>query len=339
MPKTSVITLNRHIVDEERTYPEATGAFTNLLSDLALAAKIISREVNRAGLGSILGRTGEINVQGESVQKLDAFAQEVIYKAMDHGGHLCCMVSEECDEIIPIPEDFPSGEYVLLFDPLDGSSNIDLNVSIGSIFSIHRQVSSGRDGGIEDCLQPGHRQVAAGYVVYGSSTMLVYTTGRGVHGFTLDPSIGEFVLSHPHMTLPGSPAHVYSVNEAYKDVWSEGQRKLVEWLKSGEHEKRFSSRYIGSLVADFHRTLLQGGIFMYPADERNPEGKLRLLYEAAPLAMICSQAGGRASDGKHLILDLDPSDLHQRTPLYIGSETFVLQAERFLAEFGGLRLS
>ncbi len=327
MAETSVTTIERHILDEERRHDHATGLFSNILYDIALAAKIISRKVNMAGLGDILGRTGTVNVQGEVVQKLDVFAQEVIYNALDHSGYLCCMVSEESEDVIPIPERFPKGPYVLLFDPLDGSSNIDVNVSIGTIFSVHRKRSPGADGTVEDCLQPGHRQLAAGYVLYGSSTMLVYTSGHGVHGFTLDPSIGEFLLSHPYMEMPSGKGY-YSVNEAYVDRWSPAQRALVEHLK----EEGRGLRYIGSLVADFHRTLLRGGLFMYPADSKSPQGKLRVLYEAAPLALIAKEAGGRASDGRTDILDLMPQDLHQRTPLYLGSSDLVTLAEEFLAE-------
>ena len=291
-------------------------------------------QLHKAGLVDVLGRTGNTNVHGEQVQKLDVFADEVMYKAMDHTGNLCCMASEEHPDVLPIPERFPRGKYVLLYDPLDGSSNIDVNVSIGTIFSVHRKISKGRDGCLEDCLQPGSRQVAAGYVVYGSSTMLVYTSGRGVYGFTLDPSIGEFLLSHPNLVMPDPPGRMYSINEAYYPRWSSGQQRLMQHLKGldGEGMVSYSSRYIGSLVADFHRTLLKGGIFMYPADSKNPHGKLRLLYEAAPMAMICEQAGGRASDGRTGILSLIPEAIHQRTPLYIGSSEIVEMAESFLGE-------
>ena len=247
----------------------------------------------------------------------------VIYKAMDHTGNLCCMASEEHPDVVPIPDRFPRGNYVLLYDPLDGSSNIDVNVSIGTIFSIHRKITSGSDGSLEDCLQPGSRQLAAGYVVYGSSTMLVYTSGAGVHGFTLDPGIGEFLLSHPNICIPAGAGRTYSVNESYTERWQPGQRRFMDELK---REGRLSSRYIGSLVADVHRTILQGGLFMYPADARSPRGKLRLLYEAAPLALICRQAGGRAIAGRRDILDLVPTELHQRTPLYIGSLDLVEHA-------------
>jgi fructose-1,6-bisphosphatase I len=329
MNDTSVVTLARHVVEEERKHPDATGAFSDILYDLALAAKVISRQVTKAGLVDILGRTGTTNVHGESVQKLDLFADEVIYKAMDHTGRLCCMASEERPDVVPIPERFPRGNYVLLYDPLDGSSNIDVNVSIGTIFSVHRKISKGRNGCLEDCLQPGSRQVAAGYVVYGSSTMLVYTSGTGVHGFTLDPGIGEFLLSHPNIQIPQNSSRTYSVNESYYERWQLGQQRLMDHFKvDGE----LSARYIGSLVADVHRTILKGGIFMYPADARSSQGKLRLLYEAAPLAMICREAGGAAIDGSGDILDLVPTELHQRTPLYIGSRDLVDKAAEVLSD-------
>ena len=333
--RSKVVTIDRHILDQERLHPGATGRFSALLYDIALAAKIISREVNMAGLIDVLGRTGDTNVQGEAVQKLDVFAQEAIVKAMDHAGHLCCMVSEEEEGIIPIPERFDIGPYVLLFDPLDGSSNINVNVSIGTIFSVHHRLTArGRPGTLADCLRRGWEQLAAGYVIYGSSTMLVYTTGvpRGAHGFTLDPSIGEFLLSHPYIRIPDPPAKVYSVNEAYYARWSRGQRRLVDHFRGldGDGGGGYKSRYIGSLVSDFHRTLLQGGIFMYPPDSNAPEGKLRILYEAAPLALVCEAAGGRASDGARNILKLQPSGLHDRTPLYLGSAGLVRLAETHL---------
>ncbi len=337
--RSKVVTIDRHIIDQERNYPGASGSFSAVLYDIALAAKIISREVNMAGLIDVLGMTGETNVQGEKVRKLDAFAQEVIVKAMDHAGHLCCMVSEESEDIIPIPKRFDIGNYVLLFDPLDGSSNIDVNVSIGTIFSIHHRVLDGRSarsgpGTMADCLQPGFRQVAAGYVIYSSSTMLVYTTGvqGGVHGFTLDPSIGEFLLSHRDIRIPDPPAKVYSVNEAYYARWSREQQRLVDHFRgvNGEGGGGYKSRYIGSLVSDFHRTLLQGGIFMYPPEAGAPRGKLRILYEAAPLGLVCEAAGGRASNGSRDILDIVPSGLHDRTPLFVGSASLVNLAEQYL---------
>ncbi len=330
----SVVTIERHIIEQERRHPEATGAFTGLLYEIALAAKMIARDVNMAGLIDILGGTDRTNVHGEEVKKLDEWANDVIFRALDHGGYLCCMASEECEDIVPIPEAFPAGHYVLLYDPLDGSSNIDANVSIGTIFSVQRKISKGPRGSLEDCLQPGRRQVGAGYVVYGSSTMLVYTTGAGVHGFTLDPSIGEFVLSHPNMRFPEQPQRIYSVNEGNYLRWSDGQKRLVDHLKGldGRNSRPFSLRYIGSLVADFHRTLLYGGLFMYPADGKNTQGKLRLLYEAAPLSFISELAGGCGSDGERNILDIQPSELHQRTPLYLGSKEHVALAESFLRE-------
>jgi len=337
MTDTHIVTIERHIIEEERRHPEARGAFSNVLSDMALAAKVISREVNMAGLIDVLGKTGDSNVQGEEVQKLDAFAQRVIYRAMDHTGYLCCMVSEEVEDVIPIPTKFPAGEYVLVFDPLDGSTNIDVNVSIGTIFAVYKKCSTSERGSLEDCLQGGRKQLAAGYIVYGSSTMMVYTTGAGVHGFTLDPSIGEFLLSHPNIRIPEPPFRSYSVNEAYAPRWSAGVRRFVDVLREGEEGGDgggYSSRYIGSLVADFHRTLLRGGIFMYPRDTKSPQGKLRLLYEAYPLAMIAEGAGGRASDGEQDILDVEVRSLHQRTPLFIGSAELVTAADRFIADLG-----
>ena len=332
MTDTHIVTIERHIIEEERRR-KASGSFSNILTDMALAAKVISRQVNMAGLVDILGKAGHRNVQGEEVEKLDVFAQNVIYRAMDHNGHLCCMASEEFEEFIPIPEKFPAGDYVLVFDPLDGSSNIDVNVSIGTIFSLYRRISDEERGCVDDCLQPGVRQLAAGYVLYGSSTMMVYTTGRGVHGFTLDPSIGEFILSHPEIRIPDPPSRCYSVNEAYRDRWNPAMRRVIEEFKSGDGGGGgYSARYIGSLVADFHRTLLKGGIFMYPEDSRSPRGKLRLVYEANPLAWIAEQAGGAASDGRTRILERKPASLHERTPLFIGSAGLVERAVAHLSE-------
>ena len=329
----SVVTIGRHIVDQEKLHPEATGALSNILYDMALAAKLISREVNKAGLVDILGATDHQNVHGEIVKKLDEFADEVIFKAFDHTGLLCCMASEENEEILEIPPKFPTGKYSLLFDPLDGSSNIDANISVGTIFSVHRKVSDHPRGCEEDCVQAGRKQIAAGYVVYGSSTMLVYTTGNGVHGFTLDPSIGEFLLSHPDIRIPRPGRRIYSVNEGNWGRWHDGQRRLVDHLKGLDGKgKPFSARYVGSMVADLHRTLLYGGLFMYPGDRKNPEGKLRLLYEANPMALIVEQAGGRATDGSRDVLDIEPESLHQRTPLYIGSAEMVELAHRFVEE-------
>jgi len=330
---TSVVTIERHIIEQERLHPDATGAFSSILYDMALAAKIIAREVRQAGLIDILGGTDSTNVHGEKVRKLDVYAHDVIYRAFDHTGLLCCMASEEAEEVIAIPDKFTSGGYVLIYDPLDGSSNIDANISIGSIFSIHRKVSAGDRGGLRDCLQPGTDQVGAGYVLYGSSTMLVYTTGAGVHGFTLDPSIGEFLLSHPDIRIPDPGQRIYSVNEGNYRRWSERQRALVDRLKGvdGSGGRPFSHRYVGSMVADFHRTLLYGGLFMYPADEKSPSGKLRLQYEANPLAFVCEQAGGAGSDGRRRLLEVPPHELHQRTPVYLGNAEHVALAEEMLA--------
>jgi len=327
---TSVVTIDRFIIEEEQLHPEATGELSAVLYDLAVAAKMITNKVRSAGLADILGGTTNENVQGEIQQKLDVIANEIIIKAMDHGGRLCAMASEEEPGIIPIPEQFKCGKYCLLFDPLDGSSNIDVNVPVGTIFSVLKKIKRGRHGELEDMLQPGRRQVAAGYVIYGSSTMLVYTTGQGVHGFTLDPSIGEFLLSHPNITVPDSGRYL-SVNDSYEQLWDEGVRSLMRKYKGLEEDRKpHSSRYVGSLVADFHRNLLGGGIFAYPSNRKSPQGKLRLLYEAAPLAFIVEQAGGAATDGNQRILDIQPTELHQRTPLYIGSKSDVMLAEQTL---------
>lgn len=333
-----IVTIERHILDQQRHFPEATGKFTSLLYDIALAAKIVSREVSKAGLVEILGLTGEENVHGEQVMKLDVFANQTFINVNDHTGRLCAMASEENPDVIPIPDRFPAGKYVLTFDPLDGSSNIDLNVSVGTIFSVHRKVSNGERGVLEDFLQPGYKQVAAGYVIYGSSTMMVYTSGQGVHGFTLDPSVGEFLLSHPNIRIPPRGKY-YSTNEGNYRYWSEGVRRYVDHLKASDKAtgRPYSGRYIGTLVADFHRNLLAGGIFMYPADTKDPKkphGKLRLLYEAEPMAFIVEQAGGRASDGRQDIMHIQPESLHQRVPLFIGSGEDVDEAEQFIREFG-----
>lgn len=335
MQKTKVVTIQRHIVEQERLIPKATGDFTGLLWDLALAAKTISREVNKAGLVDILGLTGETNIHGDIVKKLDVYANEKICKSMEHGGHLCIMASEENEEVISIPDEFPKGKYVLMFDPLDGSSNIDANVSVGTIFSVYRRKTTGTEAAVEDCLRRGTEQVAAGYVVYGSSTMMVYTTGQGVHGFTLDPSIGEFLLSHENIKIP-SKGKIYSINEGNANSWDEGTKKYTAYLKENDTStgRPYALRYIGSLVADFHRNLLYGGIFLYPADYRDPKKpkpKLRLLYEAAPLAFIVEQAGGRASTGKERIMDIQATELHQKVSLVIGSKEDVLTYEKFFS--------
>jgi fructose-1,6-bisphosphatase I len=322
------ITVIEHLLLHQKESPMATGRFTRLLNELILAAKIISREVNKAGLVDVLGFTGTINVQGEEVLKLDEFANRVLIHRLERAGVLCTMASEENADLIEIPPAFPMGDYVLIFDPLDGSSNIDSNVSIGTIFSIYRRKTpEGKPVTLGDVLQRGANQVAAGYFVYGSSTIMVYTTGRGVHGFTLDPSVGEFLLSHPDIRIPEN-GKLYSVNESYWHYWDEPTQKVVSYFKTPNNKRGqpYSLRYIGSLVADFHRNLLSGGIFMYPADFRDPKkpgGKLRLMCEAAPLAMVVEAAGGMATDGKTRILDIEPQQLHQRVPLFIGSKNDV----------------
>ena len=313
-------TIERFIFDQEHRYPEATGELSNLLYDIALAAKIIAAAIRRAGLVNILGTAGARNVQGEEQQKLDLIANETIKNCLNHTGRVCVMASEEDEDIIPVPPEYPVGKYAVLYDPLDGSSNIDVNSAVGTIFSIYRRVSMEGRGTVSDVLQPGCKQVAAGYVMYGSSTMLVYTTGQGVHGFTLDPTIGEFLLSHPRIITP-RVGQYYSVNESNFWRWDKGMQNAVRGLKGDMPAglKPKNSRYIGSLVADFHRNLIAGGIFLYPADTRNPRGKLRLLYEASPMAYIAEQAEGSATDGLNRILDMVPTGLHQRTPLVIGS--------------------
>ena len=329
---TSVVTIERFIIEQERMHPEATGELSGILYDMALAAKMIANKVRRAGLADILGATEQSNVQGEIQQKLDIFANDTIIKAMDHGGRLCAMASEEEPGIIQIPDGFRCGKYCLLFDPLDGSSNIDVNVPVGTIFSVVQKLTRGRHGEMEDMLQPGRRQVASGYVIYGSSTMLVYTTGQGVHGFTLDPSIGEFLLSHPNIRIPDEGRYL-SVNDSYEGQWDEPTRQLMRRYRGLEGDRRpLSVRYVGSLVADFHRNLLGGGVFCYPINKKNPNGKLRLLYEANPLAFICEQAGGAASDGNQRILDVTPHELHQRVPLYVGSKRDVDLAVQTIAK-------
>jgi fructose-1,6-bisphosphatase I len=313
------ITIERHILEMQRAASAATGDLSGLLQQIALASKLIHSKVNQAGLADILGLTGERNVQGEEVQKLDDYANATMIRCCEAGGHICCMASEEVEELIQIPDRFATGKYVLMFDPLDGSSNIDINISIGTIFAIHRRVTTGRQGTITDCLQKGTALIAAGYIIYGSSTMFVYATGGGVHGFTLDPSVGEYFLSHPNIQMPKS-SKLYSVNDANYTKWEPKLQKYVDGLRQpGPDGKLRSSRYVGTLVADFHRTLLKGGLFMYPGEVGKPEGKLRLLYECAPMAFLAEQAGGAASDGKGRILDVVPTKLHQRTPIFIGS--------------------
>jgi fructose-1,6-bisphosphatase I len=333
-----VLTIERHILLQQAAFPDASGSLTSLLQDIALAGKLIASRTTRAGLADILGSAGETNVQGEEQQKLDVYAHNTICQLNDHTGRLCAMASEEMADIIPIPEKFDTGNYVLLFDPLDGSSNIDYNVSVGTIFAIYKRRTPSGPGTLEDVLQKGNDIVAAGYMVYGSSTMFVYTTGDGVNGFTLDPSIGEFLLSHANVTLPDKPKY-YSVNQGYFKYWSEGIRRYISWLQGEEGSDRsLSLRYIGSMVADVHRTLFGGGVFCYPADTRDPkkpQGKLRLLYEAVPMSYLIVQAGGYASTGAGSVLDVEPTDLHQRTPVFMGNRDLVEKAEEFIRSYDG----
>ncbi|MFN0157529.1 MAG: class 1 fructose-bisphosphatase [Bacteroidota bacterium] len=326
------MTLERHIIEGERDHPGATGEFSGLLHALSLAAKLVWRDVSKAGLVNILGKTDRMNISGDEVKKLDEFADETIFKAMDHGGHLCVMASEEHEDLMHIPDAYPHGNYVLLYDPLDGSGNIDANITVGTIFSVLRRVTPSGPGTLEDVLQPGYKQVAAGYILYSSSMMVVYSTGHGVHGFTLDPTVGEFLLSHENMRIP-QRGSIYSINEGNVGRWDPTIQKYVQHLKQEDKAtgRPYSARYIGSLVADVHRTLLYGGIYCYPGDSKNPNGKLRLMYENNPLGYIVEQAGGRASDGKRRILDIQPEKLHQRTPLFIGSPDDVQLAEDFIA--------
>jgi fructose-1,6-bisphosphatase I len=321
MKSTRLITAEQYILEQQRRfYPQASGEFSWLLSGILLATKFIASRVRRAGLLDIIGAAGQTNVQGEVVQKLDLVANQALLQCVSSRGNVAVIASEENEDPLVVHQDRRDGKYVVMFDPLDGSSNIDVNVSIGTIFSVlHREPDPGgaRDP-MPDVLQPGSRQLAAGYVVYGPSTMLVFTTGRGVHGFTLDPAIGAYILSHELITMPPQGS-LYSVNEANADSFPEGYRTFLSYLRSGKAGRSYSSRYVGSLVADFHRTLLKGGVFLYPPTRSYPEGKLRLLYEANPIAMLAEQAGGVATNGQGRILEVPPTSLHQRTPLLVGS--------------------
>ena len=325
-----VVTLNEFILDRQSEFPFASGELSRLLSDISVAAKIVSRDVRKAGLvDHILGAHGNTNVQGEEQQKLDVVADEQFIKAFENGGEVCGIASEENDDYVAFTSTAAKkGKYVVLFDPLDGSSNIDVNVSIGTIFSIYRRTSDlGTEATLEDMLQAGDKQIAAGYVLYGSSTMLVYTTGCGVNGFTLDPSIGEFCLSHPRMKMPET-GRIYAMNEGNIDICNPGIKDYVKYCQSFENDKGapYSGRYIGSLVADFHRNMIKGGIYIYPGTTTSPEGKLRLLYECNPLAFIAEQAGGLATTGFDRILSIKPERLHQRVPFFVGSKKMVEKA-------------
>jgi fructose-1,6-bisphosphatase I len=314
-----IVTVQQHLHQQQQQFPEARGTFSWLLSGITLATKMIESKIRRAGLLDVVGTAGETNIQGEVQQKLDVYANQALLHCLGLRDSVAVLVSEENEEPATFDRDSEAGKYVIVFDPLDGSSNIDVNVNVGTIFSIFR-----RPKGMESCtnasvLQPGSQQVAAGYVVYGPSTILVYTAGRGVFGFTLDPAIGAYVLSHDSLRMP-EKGSTYSVNEANFDSFPERYQRYFARLRSGELGRTYNSRYIGSLVADFHRTILKGGIFLYPPTKSYPEGKLRLLYEANPLAFIAEQADGIATDGKRKILEIEPRSIHQRTPLVVGSK-------------------
>lgn len=329
-------TLGEFIVEKQHDFPHASGELSSLLASIRLAAKIVNREINKAGLVDITGATGVDNIQGEEQQKLDAYANDKFKAALEARDQVCGVASEEEDEAVAFNKELnKNAKYVVLMDPLDGSTNIDVNVSVGTIFSIYRRVSEvGTPPTQEDFLQPGNKQVAAGYVIYGSSTMLVYTTGNGVNGFTYDPSLGTFCLSHENMTIP-QDGRIYSINEGNYVRFPLGVKKYIKFCQENapEDNRPYTSRYIGSLVADFHRNLLKGGIYLYPRTESHPKGKLRLLYECNPMAFLIEQAGGVATDGKQRIMDIKPTELHQRVPLFIGSTNMVKTVHRFLEEY------
>lgn len=331
--KKGVITLEEYIIQAQNKFPGATGELSQLLRDIGLAAKIISREVNKAGITNILGEDGSTNVHGESVKKLDLFADEQLISALNRSEITCMVISEENDGIVELDND--GGKYIVYLDPLDGSSNIDVNVSVGSIFSIYMREHPGSDKLSEaEALQPGLKQVAAGYVLYGSSTMLAYTTGLGVSVFTLDPSIGEFILSDDDLKIPDHGT-IYSVNEGSYHSWRQGLKQYVKYCQVDDPETKrpYKARYIGSMVADVHRTLITGGIFIYPDSSFYPNGKLRLMYECNPLSFVIEQAGGMAIDGRGRILEIEPESIHQQTPIYIGSAKNVLKVKEFLDNY------
>lgn len=326
-------TLVEFINETQADFPYATGEFTRLLNDLTIAAKFVNREVNKAGLADINGDHGETNIQGEAQKKLDVFANNHFINALKYGGMVCAIASEENEELIVYDNLFSqNGKYVVAMDPLDGSSNIEVNVPIGTIFSIYRRITASGPGTLEDILQPGINQIAAGYIIYGTSTMLVYSTGNGVNGFTYDPSVGLFILSHPNMCIPDD-GNIYSINEANYIYFHQGVKEYIAYCQQDDPStgRPYTTRYIGSLVADFHRNLLKGGIYIYPGTFKNPDGKLRLLYECNPIAFLAEQAGGKASDGYKRILEIKPEKLHQRVPLFVGSKNMVEKAEEFMA--------
>ncbi|MBB6126570.1 class 1 fructose-bisphosphatase [Mucilaginibacter lappiensis] len=327
-------TLGQFIIEKQADFPYAKGELSRLLRDIGIAAKIVNREVNKAGLMDMQGEAGSTNIQGESQQKLDIYANEQFITALKSGGECCILASEENEEIVMLDTDVSlDAKYIVAIDPLDGSSNIDVNVSVGTIFSIYRRQSTSGRATLADVLQKGVNQVAAGYVIYGTSTMLVYTTGKGVNGFTLDPSIGEFCLSHPDMKIPKTGI-IYSINEGYYVHFPQGVKSYIKYCQVEDEatHRPYSSRYVGSMIADLHRSMIKGGIFIYPVTAATPGGKLRLVYECNPMSFVIEQAGGRATDGKNRIMELDVNSLHQRTPIFIGSEQMVLKAEEFMAE-------
>lgn len=330
-------TLEQFIIERQFSVDSSTGAFSRLLRDISVAAKLVNWHMRRAGIIDVFGSTGEINVQGEVQAVMDALAHKEFVRALRRGGECCLIGSEEHSEAIPMKAGNSEGKYIVLMDPLDGSSNIEVNVSVGTIFSIYHLPEDHEEATLESALQPGLNQVGAGYVLYGSSTMLVYTTGEGVNGFTLDPSIGEFLLTHPDIRTPDTGS-MYSINEGNYESFDVGLKKYIKWMQQERPDdgRPLSTRYIGSFVADFHRNLLKGGLYMYPATHKNPEGKLRLMYEANPLAFIVEQAGGKATTGEQRIMEVQPNKLHQRIPLYIGSRKMVDTAEAFLRGEMGL---
>jgi fructose-1,6-bisphosphatase I len=333
-----VKTLGQFIIEKQADFPYANGELSRLLRDIGIASKIVNREVNKAGLMDILGSAGNTNIQGENQQKLDVYANEQFISALQSGGECCIVASEENEDIIRIDSAVSKGaKYVVAIDPLDGSSNIDVNVPVGTIFSVYRRISMEGPATLADVLQRGTEQVAAGYVIYGSSTMLVYTTGNGVNGFTLDPSIGEFCLSHPDMKIPETGT-IYSINEGNYVHFPKGVKQYIKYcqVEDAPTHRPYTSRYIGSMVADLHRNLIKAGIFIYPVTASAPSGKLRLVYECNPMAFVMEQAGGRATNGHKRILELEVSGLHQRTPIFAGSGEMVLLAERFMKEAGVL---
>lgn len=327
-----VTTLGQFIIEKQNDFPYAKGELSRLLRDIGIAAKIVNREVNKAGLVDILGDQGATNVQGENQKKLDVYANEQFIAALSSGGECCIVASEENDDMVRIDSEVSkNAKYIVAIDPLDGSSNIDCNVAVGTIFSIYRRITKNGLPTLEDVLQKGTNQVAAGYIIYGSSTMLVYTTGKGVNGFTLDPSIGEFCLSHPNLKIP-EDGTIYSINEGNYVHFPDGVKQYIKYCQVEDKAtlRPYTSRYIGSMVADIHRSIIKGGVFIYPTTSSAPNGKLRLMYECNPMAFIIEQAGGKASDGFNRILDLEVDSLHQRSAIFIGSEHMVLKAEEFM---------